>query len=193
MKKGYTMQPCPGCGKSNNRKKDSVCPECFSLMETGRMHMDLYEKIAENDSFIEVKIPTNWEKPHYYNYKVIHNHGLHERLGEIMKELVHILSFRKGKRASWSYIRYLENHLTFENVSQAKANTMFKSGYGEQGRYNHSADAVIPKTVYLKLEELHDQIELILKEVEEKSVEYGKNMLSMLNNGDITLEEFYKR
>ena len=198
-KAGYTETPCPGCGENNLRKKDSVCPECFGLIETGKMHLKLFKNTIAEGEAVEVVIPWSWEKPRYSVYKT-NPHSEHtDLLGELMKELAEKLSISEGFRADNSYMHYIDNKLVFRPigsyVNEKRADLkIYKDPNNKRDTgYHFEKNALMRKDDFDLLQKLHFTLELLLEETETKAVEYGKNALIMLNNGDITLSEFEEK
>lgn len=52
-KTGFTTLPCPGCGQKNERKRDSVCPDCLEMIQTGKEHVKLYNELKSDKDMVE--------------------------------------------------------------------------------------------------------------------------------------------
>lgn len=193
-KAGFTTLPCPGCGERNERKKDSVCPKCHEFIETGKKFREDYLKKANDETYIETLIPTEWEYVKYSAIRVNQHSEIYRNLGEKMKELVDLLSIKKGRKPTYGYMSYLENRLVFEDIYKYTGNqrAIFISEKQYKNRYQFNADAILPKSVFEKLEEINELITKAISETQDKGIEYGRNLLFQLNNGHISMDDFEK-
>lgn len=193
MRAGFTITKCPGCGQNNERKKDSVCPECHKHIETGKMHIELYKKYSNDENYIEVQIPTNWEKPNILSNKIQKPDSYNE-IGKTLKELIHEISFVEGIKPYYPYMQYLENRLVFEEIDShgSKTHVAFQNDRAYDRFYSHGATAIINKQILQKLEKLHSLFQLALNETEQEAIEKGKDVLFLLHQGKITMADFDK-
>ena len=184
MRKGYTAKPCPGCGEKNERRSDSVCPECYGLLETGRKYRELYENLQENDSdMISVITPDNWCKPYYKTILGIYEEKNAEALAEIIVTLAKAISLPAPLVTTWGYRRHLENRLDFESDLSGTKGELF-------GRFEWKEARIFEKKVFDLLNKLNELIKKTTQEAYDGGVEIGKKSLFMLNAGKITLDEF---
>lgn len=192
--KGYTIDPCPGCGEKNYRKRKDLCPNCLNLMETGRMHNRLYSSLCNNDNFQEIEIPKGWSVPDISSRK-LYNTVKFDAVTRSLSNLVELLTVQKGRRTIYGYMAHYVNGISFENIPVRDSNihVIFKDDSKNYNRhYDHNAQAVINKDVLTALETLYSAIVETMAETEREAIDYGKNVLFMLNSGKITMDQFDK-
>lgn len=189
---GYTTKPCHGCGSTKEHKKETLCMDCQALLKIAEMHKEKYVRLVNDDEFEELNIPYNWEQPSYYTKRQNLARNLkYKRVGEILKELAEELSLEKGILPIYYTYYHSELQFTPEDTVGLDGGNL-ENIYGKK-RYEYKKNAVMHKKTRALLEELHECITDSLEEVENSSVEFGKNAMLMLNAGKITLEEFNKK
>lgn len=194
-RKGFTIKPCPGCGSTMERRAEEVCVDCLGLMEIGRYHKKLYKDLRVLDDVIELKIPEGWDAPRYYPYRAgISRDDKHKEIGVILAEIARKVSMKKGVRVQWGYAQHLCNKLYFDSINEDALPVIYKTRDKlPKKSYNQQYDAIIQRDLFELLEKLHYLIIGYVAEVEKQSVAFGKNVLLMLNAGEITMDEFLKK
>lgn len=184
---------CPGCGLENNRKKESVCPECLGRLEFARRIEKQYEELKGDPEMIECQVPFSWEGPSFSTFRTNqHNESL-KPVAELLVKLSRLCAVPAGMQTTWGYMAHLCNHRAYEPkggnrslpvvfIKEAKPGR--KNGWHDQGA------AVMPKHIYNALTDLIAAINTALAATEEGALEFGKNALFMLNSGKISIEDF---
>jgi predicted RNA-binding Zn-ribbon protein involved in translation (DUF1610 family) len=192
MKKtGFTIAKCMGCGKTNDRKTDFVCPECLEAIETHRINKEYYEKCSKENGFdlVEANIQYLFSYPSYSTFRTNQfNHSL-KPIGLTLCEISKFVSLSKGQQIAWGYMRHLENEKSFAPY----VNTHNNVRVFDRPRATNEETILIPKQLMNLLSRLDKEIKSAIEKTEEGAVLYGKNALLMLNNGHITLDEFNKK
>ncbi len=194
-RKGYTKAPCPGCHRDNHkeRKKDEVCFDCLELIEQGKHFNEVYEDFKTRTYMIEACVPDNWSRPYYHVYKSRAGSDIYESISKKIVELAIAVSLPRPTNInsgySYSYSYHFAEVLRRENRSRGK-NKIFKKSSGDN---QWQQDRVFEKKIYELISELDNLIREGVQAVEIGSIEYGKNCLVLLNNGEITLDEFNKK
>ncbi|MFA6917014.1 MAG: hypothetical protein WC222_11495 [Parachlamydiales bacterium] len=193
MKTGYTTQPCPACGLKKERKANVICPDCLELIERGKQFMELYNFIkTKNSNLIESQVPDNWERPYYRVHKINIASDIFELIGEKITKIAKSVSIPKPDDwGKWSYMSYLGN--SFDKTWQSKGTSeisIFDKHTGLQNKFEFTHDRIFDKETHDLLKELDGLIYSAFREVERRAIDYGKNALYLLNNGEITAAQF---
>ena len=196
-KTGFTNLPCPGCGKKNERKADSVCPDCLGLLEDGRSHRKLYEELKAQKKMIECQVPFGWDVPRFSTFRTNQHNDSLEPLGKCLAKLSQLVCVPDGHDVGYGYMRYLGNRPSY-SIKDGDAGgydlpvVYIEKRPGGKNKYNGQGKAIMPKAIFDCLFELSEAIETAIAETEKSAAEYGKNALLMLNDGHLTMEEFNK-
>ena len=197
MKTGFTNSECPGCGKKNERKKDSVCPECLEMLATGRAHVKLYNELKMDKSIIECQAPFGWDSPRFSTFRTNQHNPSLEPVGKILAELSRLVSVPAQQQICYGYMQYLGNRATFSvhdghAVGYDLPVVFIEKRPGGKNKFDGQGKVVMPKKIFDCLNKLEKAIDNAIEESERGAVEYGKNALIMLNDGKITMEDFNK-
>ncbi len=196
---GFTSKPCPGCGERNERKKDSVCPNCLGLLHTAKKHKELYEKLAAEETFIECQVPYGWGGPSFYLPKTSLGNDQLKQLSECLKNLSRLCSIPYGYKVGYGYMQYLINSASYSYDSGLARDRdlpvvfIAEKSPGKPYKWDWQGKGVMPKEIFDCLNELETTMQSVLKSIESQAIEYGKNALLMLNSGQMTLEDFEKK
>lgn len=198
QKPGFTNSPCPGCGEKNERKKDSVCPECLALLHTAKKHKELYNQFKSKDGFIECQVPFGWDGPRYFTMRT-NQHNKHlDKLGEVLIRLSQLCSIPLGYKVNWGYMRYLENRASFciddgSAMGYDLPVVYIKEKAYNKKKYDGTGKSIMPREIYDALNDLNEAIETAISGTEKEAVEFGKNVLFLLNSGEITMNQFNEK
>ena len=193
-KTGFTTLPCPGCGQKNERKRDSVCPDCLEMIQTGKEHVKLYNELKSDKDMVECQVPFGWDGPRFHTFRTNqHNESL-EPLGKILTEISQLVCVPAHQKIHYGYMRYLENRPSFSVDDGGYGGRELPVVFVKQGEgkseFHHQGKAVMPKKIFDALCRLTKAIEFAIAESEKGAVEYGKNALLMLNDGKLRMDEF---
>lgn len=166
-----TNKPCPCCGETENKRRvDSVCYECKRLMNDGKKYRQELEKLDKQSDVVKVVIPASWCKPTYYTHHKVESVG--EKIGDLLKEIASIL---------------IRNPDTMHYPSDEEL-VLFRKNKCDY--FDHNVHGFMDKRVAEKLHALHFKIIAVIEQVENQSVEYGRDLLKQLAQGEISINEF---
>lgn len=174
--KGYTFDPCPGCGgvdEMSSRPKLGVCRQCRTVLDGHARHVaDLAKK---GDALFMYGVP---EAAHWLPY-------LTEYLNENKSPI---------QKGFWN----LAIAVSEVNVGGFPENgeTLFESQRTDSRHWfgHHAKDyRLMPKHVAENLRTLFNEVKTGLTAAYTQGKSDGSNLLAMLNSGELTTSDFERR
>jgi hypothetical protein len=171
--RGYTVDPCPGCGKDHKRKKDKVCDECSEKIEKWDAFKATQDKLGE-----EVPYKLNaraYSLPSIPNDDRGMSHPNREDREPIRNrffELSFLLS--TPSEATWK-----------DQPPSLWPHEQLKTWRNEYEIFRNMKPAVAKL-----LGELYFEVAVGMRKAHEKGVAEGKNLLLSLAGGHLTSDEF---
>jgi hypothetical protein len=166
--RGYTVDPCPGCGGDEKRKKDKVCPICAS-------------KIEKWDAQQKEQAALGQLKPFYmqerdYALPYIHNIENDDKIRNLFWRLSYLLS--RPSEATWK---------------EAEGNAVWPHERMNTFRNEWRIIRDMDPTIANLLGDLYFEVATATDEAHKKGVTEGKNLLLSLAGGHITNDEFNRQ
>lgn len=193
-RKGFTTDKCPGCGETEERKKDSVCPKCMERLETAKRLEERYEELKKEPFMVECMVPTGWDVPRFFTSRCGNRDESLNDLGKLLQKLSQLCAVPSGYKLNYGYMQHLMNSPYFSLDEQGwnndKLPVVFKTDEDREKNWKFEGKALMPKEIFETLTALVKSIETSLKTTEDQSIEFGKNALLMLNSGKISMLEF---
>jgi hypothetical protein len=173
--KGKTFDPCPGCGSVDEyspRAKDDVCSSCRNILNA---HAKTVKEAQDND-LVSVGIP---EMAHDFPY-IIHDEG-------DLKAKFHAVAMAVSTPGS-SEVPALDEHrrLVLRPVGSG-------GGCNNWYPYHEKDFRIMSKQAALALRDLYEGILKSVPASYEEGKSEGRNLLAMLNAGELTNADFDRR
>jgi len=185
-RRGYTKKPCHGCGGEIEHPSGQVCGDCKIKFK----HAEAYNKLMDEikgDTRVAVEIPSNWCHPHFFPKRTSDMRGYdYETIGEILRDLAKDISIETPK----SYYHFSSSDKITEMGNTTKPD--FDLFPNDGSNYEFTSVVIMNKSTYELLEKLSQEIKKELLNREDLAFDYGKNLLMLLNNGELSEKDFLK-
>lgn len=172
--RGYTFDPCPGCGQIHDhqsRPKDGVCASCREVLTA---HAKAVSE-AQSRGLVAVGVP---EMPHWLPYIPNDQHG--------MQKPFHAVALAVSVPSSGG-VDFFDDTRRLVTIPPG-------TNYGSDwGPYRITDFRVMPAPVAKALRELYEGLLQAIPGAYEKGKADGRDLLAMLSAGELTNADFERR
>jgi len=187
-RRGYTSKPCPGCGRSKERKPEEVCEDCKALIAQAKAHNEWAAKLTDTETEL-VRVPEEHNThayPQFYmgsprSGRTSRDDGPRRQISNLLARLINQISEPVRNSVWGTGAAILSN-------AEGPFNQRGWSRNWENARHLRT----MPKATAQTIRDLYDAVANALVETHELSKRDGRNLLFGLAEGDVSVNDFNK-
>ena len=166
---GITIKPCEGCHEPGHRGTGELCLECQRYLKLGKEVAKQREAAAKDGSMVKIRIPSYLRGFHYgYSRQ---SSDLTHRLEKAIFQIVETTGAK------------LSGYLHGEDVQELFDRKYLPEDYRREGY-------LVPAAIVPVIRNLVEQIDVILKDASATGHAKGRNLLTGLATGEISVDDF---